>query len=93
VPSHRAVQGDDACFPRRPDLVCLTVYQREAERQPRGPRLARQLSCPCFLAGGRVTGFGSAARIHGVTNIAAERRCLNGSDREILKRMGLSTGK
>ena len=31
-------------------------------------------------------------RIHGVTNIAAERRRLNGSDREILKRMGLSTG-
>ena len=30
-------------------------------------------------------------RIHGVTNIAAERRRLNGSDREILKRMGLST--
>jgi hypothetical protein len=31
-------------------------------------------------------------RIHGVTNIAAERRRLNGSDRQILKRMGLSTG-
>jgi predicted transposase YbfD/YdcC len=31
-------------------------------------------------------------RIHGVTNIAAERRLLNGSDRQILKRMGLSTG-
>jgi predicted transposase YbfD/YdcC len=31
-------------------------------------------------------------RIHGVTNIAAERRRLNGSDRKILKRMGLSTG-
>jgi hypothetical protein len=31
-------------------------------------------------------------RIHGVTNIAAERRLLSGSDREILKRMGLSTG-
>ena len=31
-------------------------------------------------------------RIHGVTNIAAERRRINGSDREILKRMGLSTG-
>ena len=31
-------------------------------------------------------------RIHGVTNIAAERRRLNGSDREILKRMGLSAG-
>ena len=27
-------------------------------------------------------------RIHGVTNIAAERRRLNGSDHEILKRMG-----
>ena len=31
-------------------------------------------------------------RIHGVTNIAAERRRLNGSDRQILSRMGLSTG-
>ena len=31
-------------------------------------------------------------RIHGVTNIAAERRRLNGSDHKILKRMGLSTG-
>ena len=31
-------------------------------------------------------------RIHGVTNIAAERRRLHGSDREILKRMGLSAG-
>ena len=31
-------------------------------------------------------------RIHGATNIAAERRRLNGSDRQILKRMGLSTG-
>ena len=31
-------------------------------------------------------------RIHGVTNIAAERRRINGSDRQILKRMGLSTG-
>jgi hypothetical protein len=31
-------------------------------------------------------------RIHGVTNIAAERRRLNGSDRQVLSRMGLSTG-
>jgi hypothetical protein len=31
-------------------------------------------------------------RIHGVTNIAAERRRLSGSDGQILKRMGLSTG-
>ena len=31
-------------------------------------------------------------RIHGVTNIAAERRRLNGSDRQILSRMGLLTG-
>ncbi len=31
-------------------------------------------------------------RTHGVTNIAAERRRLNGSDRQILSRMGLSTG-
>jgi hypothetical protein len=31
-------------------------------------------------------------RIHGVTNIAAERRRLHGSDHEILKRMGLSAG-
>jgi predicted transposase YbfD/YdcC len=34
----------------------------------------------------------SLLRIHGVTNIAAERRRLNGSDRKILKRMGLSAG-
>jgi hypothetical protein len=31
-------------------------------------------------------------RIHGVTNVAAEPRRRNGSDREVLKRMGLSTG-
>jgi len=30
-------------------------------------------------------------RIHGVANIAAERRRLNGSDRRILKRMGLAS--
>ena len=34
----------------------------------------------------------SLLRIHGVTNIAAERRLLSGSDGQILKRMGLSTG-
>ena len=34
----------------------------------------------------------SLLRIHGVTSIAAERRRLSGSDRKILKRMGLSTG-
>jgi predicted transposase YbfD/YdcC len=32
----------------------------------------------------------SLLRIHGVTNIAAERRRLSGSNRKILKRMGLS---
>ena len=32
-------------------------------------------------------------RIHGVTNIAAERRRLNGSDRQILKRMDLQQAK
>jgi hypothetical protein len=31
-------------------------------------------------------------RIRGVTSIAAERRRLNGSDRQILKQMGLSPG-
>jgi predicted transposase YbfD/YdcC len=31
-------------------------------------------------------------RIHGVTNIAAERRRLNGHNRQTLKRMGLSAG-
>ena len=52
---------------------------------------ARAPGAPRFMAT-----VGNAAlnliRIHGVTNIAAERRRLNGSDREILKRMGLSTG-
>ncbi len=34
----------------------------------------------------------SLLRIHGVTNIAAERRRLNGSNRRTLNRMGLSSG-
>ena len=52
---------------------------------------ARAPGAPRFMAT-----VGNAAlnllRIHGVTNIAAERRRLNGSDHEILKRMGLSPG-
>ena len=61
------------------------VDLKEDSSRARGPGAAR------FMAT-----VGNAAlnllRIHGVTNIAAERRRLNGSDRQILKRMGLSTG-
>jgi len=53
APSRPAAPGDDASLPAPTDLVCLTVYEREAERQPRGPRLDRQLSCP-VLPGRRV---------------------------------------
>ena len=61
------------------------VDLKEDSSRARGPGAAR------FMATvGNATL--SLLRIHGVTNIAAERRRLNGSDRRILKRMGLSTG-
>ena len=61
------------------------VDLKEDSSRARGPGAARFMA----TAGNAVLNL---LRIHGVTNIAAERRRLNGSDREILKRMGLSAG-
>jgi predicted transposase YbfD/YdcC len=61
------------------------VDLREDSSRARGPGTARFMA----TVGNTVLNL---LRIHGVTNIAAERRHLNGSDRQILKRMGLSTG-
>ena len=61
------------------------VDLKEDSSRARGPGAARFMA----TVGNAVLNL---LRIHGVTNIAAERRRLNGSDREILKRMGLSTG-
>src|SRR5260370_20193652 len=61
------------------------VDLKEDSSRARGPGAARFMA----TAGNAVLNL---LRIHGVTNIAAERRRLHGSDREILKRMGLSTG-
>jgi len=61
------------------------VDLREDSSRARGPGAARFMA----TVGNTVLNL---LRIHGVTNIAAERRRLNGSDRQILKRMGLSTG-
>ena len=58
---------------------------KEDSSQARAPGSARFMA----TAGNTVL---SLLRIHGVTNIAAERRLLSGSDGQILKRMGLSTG-
>ena len=58
---------------------------KEDSSQARAPGAAR------FMATAGNTAL-SLLRIHGVTNIAAERRLLCGSDGQILKRMGLSTG-
>ena len=58
---------------------------KEDSSQARAPGAARFMA----TAGNTVL---SLLRIHGVTNIAAERRLLSGSDGQILKRMGLSTG-
>jgi len=58
---------------------------REDSSRARAPGAARFMA----TAGNAAL---NVLRIHGVTNIAAERRRLNGSDRQILKRMGLSTG-
>ena len=58
---------------------------KEDSSQARAPGAARFMA----TAGNTVL---SLLRIHGVTNIAAERRHLSGSDGQILKRMGLSTG-
>lgn len=69
--------------PPRPPIGCVDLKEDSSR--------ARAPGAPRFMAT-----VGNAAlnllRIHGVTNIAAERRRLNGSDCEILKRMGLSTG-
>src|SRR5271166_748481 len=61
------------------------VGMREDSSRARAPGAAR------FMATASNAAL-NLLRIHGVTNIAAERRRLNGSDRQILKRMGLSTG-
>ena len=61
------------------------VDLKEDSSRARAPGAARFMA----TAGNTVL---SLLRIHGVTNIAAERRCLSGSDGQILKRMGLSTG-
>ena len=58
---------------------------KEDSSQARAPGAARFMA----TAGNTVLNL---LRIHGVTNIAAERRLLCGSDGQILKRMGLSTG-
>ncbi len=58
---------------------------KEDSSQARAPGAARFMA----TTGNTVL---SLLRIHGVTNIAAERRRLSGSDGQILKRMGLSTG-
>ena len=58
---------------------------KEDSSQARAPGSARFMA----TAGNTVLNL---LRIHGVTNIAAERRRLSGSDGQILKRMGLSTG-
>jgi predicted transposase YbfD/YdcC len=58
---------------------------KEDSSQARAPGSARFMA----TAGNTVLNL---LRIHGVTNIAAERRLLSGSDGQILKRMGLSTG-
>jgi predicted transposase YbfD/YdcC len=58
---------------------------KEDSSQARAPGAARFMA----TAGNTVLNL---LRIHGVTNIAAERRLLSGSDGQILKRMGLSTG-
>ena len=58
---------------------------KEDSSQARAPGTARFMA----TVGNTVL---SLLRIHGVTNIAAERRLLCGSDGQILKRMGLSTG-
>jgi predicted transposase YbfD/YdcC len=58
---------------------------KEDSSRARGPGAARFMA----TVGNAVLNL---LRIHGVTNIVAERRRLNGSDRQILKRMGLSTG-
>ena len=67
-----------------------THYIRDVDLREDSSR-ARAPGAPRFMAtvGNAVL---SLLRIHGVTNIAAERRRLNGSDRQILKRMGLSPG-
>ena len=61
------------------------VDLKEDSSRARAPGAARFMA----TAGNTVL---SLLRIHGVTNIAAERRHLSGSDGQILKRMGLSTG-
>lgn len=61
------------------------VDLKEDSSRARGPGAARLMA----TAGNTALNL---LRIHGVTNIAAERRRLHGSDREILKRMGLSAG-
>ena len=58
---------------------------KEDSSQARAPGAARFMA----TVGNTVL---SLLRIHGVTNIAAERRRLSGSDRQILNRMGLSPG-
>jgi predicted transposase YbfD/YdcC len=58
---------------------------KEDSSRARAPGAARFMA----TAGNTVLNL---LRIHGVTNIAAERRRLSGSDGQILKRMGLSTG-
>jgi len=67
-----------------------TRYIRDADLKEDSSR-ARAPGAARFMAtAGNATL--NLLRIHGVTNIAAERRRLNGSDRQILSRMGLSTG-
>jgi DDE_Tnp_1-associated len=61
------------------------VDMKEDASRARAPGAARFMA----TAGNAVLNL---LRIHGVTSIAAERRRLSGSDRKILKRMGLSTG-
>jgi hypothetical protein len=67
-----------------------THYIRDVDLREDSSR-ARAPGAPRFMAtvGNAVLNL---LRIHGVTNIAAERRRLNGSDRQILKRMSLSPG-
>jgi hypothetical protein len=67
----RRAPGDDACFPALTDLVCLTVYEREAERSRAARAWTGSYRVLCFLAGGCVTGSGPAARFSSVAGPGA----------------------
>jgi len=62
APSHPAAQGDDRLLPAPADLVCLTVYQRQAKRSRAARAWTGRYRVLRFLAGGCVTGPGPAVR-------------------------------